>query len=177
MIPQPVIRSAIPTDIAELHALVESAYRGDTARKGWTHEADLLDGQRTDAAMLTSIVADPDQRILVALSSASIIGCVQVSKQTSNACYLGLLTVDPPQQGSGLGSLLIAAAEDYATREFGARCMEMTVIRQRHELIAYYCRRGYVATGEERPFPLDDPRFGLPRTRELGFVVLAKRLA
>ena len=54
--------------------------------------------------------------------------------------------------------------------------MEMTVIANRGELIAWYERRGYVLTGERRPFPLDDPRFGLPKTRDLAFVVLEKPL-
>ena len=155
---------------------MERAYRGDTARKGWTHEADLLDGQRTDLAMLTSIVSDPDQRILLALEGESIIGCVLVTRKPENTSYLGLLTVEPSRQANGLGRLLIAAAENCAKTEFSAHRMEMTVIRQREELIKYYGRRGYTATGEERPFPLDDVRFGLPKTRELAFVVLERRL-
>jgi hypothetical protein len=52
----------------------------------------------------------------------------------------------------------------------------MTVIAQRQELIAWYQRRGYSLTGEARPFPTEDPRFGLPKRDDLGFVVLEKRL-
>ena len=170
------VRPATRSDVVEVHALVESAYRGDAARKGWTHEADLLGGQRTDVLMLTTVIDDPDQRILVAEEGGGIIGCVQISRKSEDTTYLGLLTVEPSRQASGLGRLLIEAAEELAMKQFGATCMEMTVIRQRDELIEYYRRRGYSTTGEERPFPLDDPRFGLPKTRELAFLVLAKPL-
>jgi ribosomal protein S18 acetylase RimI-like enzyme len=170
------IRTASPADLPRLHALVESAYRGDSARMGWTHEADLLDGQRTDEAGLAEILADPRQRILVAVDEGAIVGCVQISDKGHGTAYLGMLSVDPGRQAGGLGKLLIAAAEHDAQAWFGARRIEMTVIRQRPELIAYYERRGYARTGEERPFPLDDPRFGLPRTRDLTFIVLARDL-
>ena len=156
--------------------LVQRAYRGESARLGWTHEADLLDGQRTDAEALGSMLADPHQRVLVAEEDARLIGCVQVSDQRDGTAYLGMLSVDPTLQARGLGKLLIGVAEGTALEVFGARRMEMTVIEQRAELIAYYERRGYARTGETRPFPLDDPRFGLPRRRDLHFVVLAKSL-
>jgi ribosomal protein S18 acetylase RimI-like enzyme len=170
------IRTVTSEDLPALHALVERAYRGDAARTGWTHEADLLDGQRTDLEALAETLADPDRRILVAFDGDTLVGCVQISKVAGGRAYLGLLTVDPDRQACGLGAKLIAAAEDQALALFGAQAMEMTVIRQRKELIAYYERRGYALTGEERPFPLDDPRFGLPRTRDLAFVVLLKPL-
>ena len=176
----PTIRPAQRPDIPALHALVESAYRGDSARQGWTHEADLLDGQRTDAEMLGAIVDDPDQRILVAVDEsvdgAAIIGCVQIARKDHGRAYLGLLSVSPLLQARGLGKQLIAAAEDAAARDFGAQLMEMTVIRRRSELVAYYQRRGYSPTGEERPFPVGDVRFGLPKTSDLTFVVLAKNI-
>jgi predicted N-acetyltransferase YhbS len=172
----PTIRPATRADIPALHALIESAYRGDSARQGWTHEADLLDGQRTDPASLAEIIDDTDQRILVALDGSDIIGCVQIARKENGKSYLGLLTVDPLRQASGLGKQLIAAAEHAAGTYFGALMIEMTVIKQRNELIDYYNRRGYSETGEERPFPLSDVRFGLPKTSELAFVVLAKNI-
>jgi predicted N-acetyltransferase YhbS len=170
------IRPAHFTDVSALHHLVESAYRGDSARKGWTHEADLLGGQRTDIEALTEIIADKDQRILIAISGDGVIGCVQVNRKDAETAYLGLLSVAPDLQANGLGKSLILAAEDFAKSEFASTRMEMTVIRQRRELIAYYERRAYALTGETRPFPLDDQRFGLPMTRDLAFVVLAKAL-
>lgn len=173
---QLAIRQATHTDIPALHALIESAYRGDSARRGWTHEADLLDGQRTDPAALTEIIDDHDQRILLALDGDAIAGCVQIARTENGKAYLGLLSVNPLLQATGLGKQLIAAAEHAAVTYFDAHLIEMTVIKQRAELIAYYQRRGYSPTGEERPFPLSDERFGLPRTSELVFVVLAKNI-
>lgn len=172
----PVIRAATHNDLSQLHRLVEGAYRGDSARRGWTHEADLLGGQRTDLDALREIVDDPAQCILLAICNGRIVGCVQITDKGEGLSCLGLLSVDPAMQAAGLGRTLIAAAEQEAMARFGARMMEMTVIRQRAELIAYYTRRGYLPTGEERPFPIGNPRFGLPKTRELAFVVLAKPL-
>jgi N-acetylglutamate synthase-like GNAT family acetyltransferase len=170
------IRPAALADVSALHSLVERAYRGDSARKGWTHEADLLGGQRTDVEALSAIIVDPAQRLLIVISAGNVIGCVQISQKDANIAYLGLLSVDPDAQAGGLGKALIVEAEHTARTVFAASIMEMTVIRQRAELIAYYERRGYALTGETRPFPLDDERFGLPVTRDLSFVVLAKRL-
>jgi GNAT superfamily N-acetyltransferase len=177
----PPIRPATRSDIPSLHALVESAYRGDSARHGWTHEADLLDGQRTDPESLAEVIDDPDQRILIAVDDVTdrlaIIACVQIAKKAHGKSYLGLLCVDPSRQATGLGRQLIAAAEHAAATLFGAHVVEMTVIKQRAELIDYYQRRGYSMTGEERPFPFGDERFGIPKTSELAFVVLAKDIA
>ncbi len=168
-----IIRIAVHDDVTALHRLVERTYRGDSARKGWTHEADLLGGQRTDVMALSGIIGDPAQHILIA---DDFIGCVNISDQGGSKAYLGLLAVDPDRQAAGVGKALIDAAEAHAGKIFEAKKIEMTVIKQRDELIAYYERRGYMLTGEERPFPLDDPRFGVPTTRELSFVVLAKKL-
>lgn len=168
------IRPALRVDLPALHELVESAYRGDRAKQGWTHEADLVGGQRTDLATLGTIIDDHDQRILVAVDGTTIVGCVQIARRDGEKSYLGLLSVDPLRQAGGLGKQLIIAAERAATTCFGARVMEMTVIKQRGELVDYYQRRGYSLTGEERPFPFEDTRFGVPKTLELVFVVLAK---
>ena len=172
------IRFGGKDDLPALLALVQSAYRGDSARKGWTHEADLLEGQRTDLAALAQIVADPRQRILIATdATGALAGCVNITALDGGKAYLGMLSVDPDRQAGGLGRMLLEAAEAAAVSEFGAQAMEMTVIRQRAELIAWYERRGYALTGEERPFPLDDERFGLPQRRDLAFVVLEKPIS
>ena len=73
------IRVATHEDLPALHPVIERAYRGETARQGWTHEADLIEGQRTDIATLAAIINDPAQRLLVALGDSVPIGCVQVS--------------------------------------------------------------------------------------------------
>lgn len=175
-----LIRPATARDIPAVHALIESAYRGESAKRGWTHEADLLGGQRTDPEALAAIIADPNQTLLLAEEHAALTGCVLVldkgERDGARIGYLGLLTVSPDLQGGGLGRQLIDAAEANA-RTLGVTLMEMTVIKSRRELIDWYVRRGYRDTGREEPFPLDDPRFGLPKTRDLVFVVLAKTLA
>lgn len=165
-----LIRLAAPADLARLHPVIERAYRGDSARGGWTHEADLLDDQRTDIETLTAILDAPGERLLVAELDGVIIGCVQVSDRGHGTSYLGLLCVDPERQAGGLGKQLMAQAEALAVHTFNAARMEMTVIDSRIELIRYYERRGYRVSGETRPFPvLVDP--------PLQFAVLVKALA
>lgn len=170
------IEVAAEADLTALHALIEAAYRGDSARRGWTHEADLLDGQRTDMEALAAIVGDPGQRMLVARDASRLVGCIQLTSRDGSIGYLGLLAVAPDAQANGLGARLLAAAETCLATQLGASTVEMTVIRQRAELIAYYQRRGYVLTGEVRDFPYGNARFGEPLTDDLVFVVLAKPL-
>jgi GNAT superfamily N-acetyltransferase len=148
-------RPALIADVPALHRLVESAYRGDSARAGWTHEADLLESPRTSAEALSAIVEDPRQVLLLAFAAGELAGCVQVSRIGEDAAYFGLLTVAPTRQAGGLGRELIAAAERWAAEQWNARRMELTVVSVRAELIAYYERRGYRLTGEQRPFPVE----------------------
>ncbi|MDB5420969.1 MAG: family acetyltransferase, partial [Brevundimonas sp.] len=126
-----VFRPAGLDDVEALHALVTRAYRGDAARLGWTHEADLLDGQRTDAESLSEVIADPSKVILMAHHGGVLIGCVMLTQQDDGSAYLGMLSVDPVRQASGLGRLLLAAAETEAAARYQADRIEMTVIRQR----------------------------------------------
>jgi len=167
---QIAVSVATPDDVAALHPLIERAYRGETAKAGWTHEADLLFDDRTSAAELSALIADPDRVILLAHRDGALIGCVQVARAGDDLAYLGMLTVEPTLQASGLGRRLLAAVESEAVARFGASRMEMTVIHRRTELIAWYERRGYAPTGETRPFPVDPPR------PELEFAVLEKAL-
>ena len=170
------IRQAGRGDIDRLHALIESAYRGESAKRGWTHEADLLGGQRTDPPSLAAIIADPDQRILLAENDGKLQACVQLSRVDQTVAYLGLLTVDPAIQAGGIGKRLLRHCEDYVRDNWQAGVIEMTVIKQRRELIAYYERRGYQQTGEYRPFPHGDSRFGVPKSNLLEFAVLRKTI-
>ena len=172
-----VIRSAVAEDAAHIAALAQSAYRGEASRRGWTTEADLLDGQRIDAAMVGDLVARPHSAILLACEGErELVACVHVEAR-GEAAHLGLFAVSPERQGSGLGRRLLAYAEGYVRRTWGAAVVELDVIHQRGELIAWYERRGYRLTGTTAPFPAHDPRFGRPRAADLHFVTLAKRLA
>jgi len=175
-------RSATSADADDVVALVESAYRGDASRVGWTTEADLLDGQRTDRDEVDSLLARSDVALILACARErrapapdQLVGCVCVRFEGPAQVTIGMFAIRPELQGAGLGRALLAEAERVA-REGGARSAEMTVLEQRPELLAWYGRRGYVPTGETEPFPYDNPRFGLPRTKDLRFLVLQKRL-
>ena len=164
----PKIRLATPADVATLQPLVQRAYRGEAARAGWTHEADILDGERISTADLAALIADPNERLLIAEDGAAMIGCVRLADLGDGLAYLGLLAVDPTRQAAGIGRTLIDAAEALARDGLGANRIEMTVIDTRHELIAYYQRRGYAPAGVRPfPFPTDPP---------LAMVVLDKAL-
>lgn len=176
-----LITPAEAADLPAVVALVNSAYRGDGARAGWTTEADYLDGQRTSLADLTADLAAPSRPTLLVVrpeAGGDIQACVLVEpleRPEGKAAYIGMVTVNPALQASGLGRIVLAAAEDHA-RALGARTARMTVVHVRDTLIAWYERRGYRQTGERQPFPYDDPRFGLPKVPGLEFVVLEKGL-
>ncbi len=161
--------------MAAVVALVESAYRGESSRRGWTTEADFLDGQRTDHAGVREALARVDGLILLAEDERGVAACMQL-EQRSEACHFGLFAVRPAGQGLGLGGALLDEAERYARERWRAREMRMEVISIRIELIDWYRRRGYRETGETLPFPYGDERFGLPRREDLRFMCFHKRL-
>lgn len=167
------ITFANETDIPALEKLVNSAYRGDSSKKGWTTEADLLDGIRTNQASLATTLQNLNAVILkYTNTNGEIIGCVYLEKKNTKL-YLGMLTVSPEIQAKGIGKQLLAASENYA-KEKGYMAITMTVIFVRKELIAWYERHGYNPTGKTEPFPVG-PEFGLPK-QPLHFIVLEKPL-
>lgn len=168
-----MISKAQLADAETIAALVNSAYRGEHAKKGWTTEADLIDGTRTDAAALEDIIKRPGTTLLKYQREGNIVGCVEL-KEDGDKLYLGMLTVEPSIQGGGIGKELLRAAEDLG-RSKGSRAVYMTVITIRKELIDWYKRHGYSDTGERKPFHFNDPRFGLPK-QQLEFLVLEKQL-
>ncbi|HEV7271470.1 GNAT family N-acetyltransferase [Pseudoxanthomonas sp.] len=169
-------RTATHTDIPALVALVTSAYRGDASRQGWTTEADLLDGQRIDAAALLRDIERPRSRIVLAERQGVLLACAHVAEE-DGAGYFGMFSVRPDLQGGGVGKAVLAEAERVAREDWGLPAMRMTVIDIRDELIAFYERRGYVRTGIKKPFPYGDARYGIPRRDDLRFEVLEKPLA
>lgn len=159
-------RPAGIADVAAIVALVESAYRGDSSRAGWTTEADLIDGRRTDAAMVCSALVAPSQVVLVAGPRQHPLACCSLTYRDGRV-WLGLFAVDPGRQGKGIGDRLLSEAERYAAARWGVPELFLTVIAQRPELIAWYERRGFAPTGETEPFPYGDERYGRPRRDDL----------
>jgi N-acetylglutamate synthase-like GNAT family acetyltransferase len=160
--------------IKELNALVNSAYRGETSKQGWTTEADLLDGIRTDEEGLKETIKRDNSWILIHTDIENkIVACVHLEKH-NRKLYLGMLTVAPHLQGKGTGKFLLNVAEDVA-KSLQCIAIYMTVITDRTELIAWYEKHGYVNTHELKPFPDNDPRFGLPK-KKLMFTVLEKAI-
>ena len=166
-----MIAKAVAEDIASLNTLINSAYRGEFSKKGWTTEAHLLEGSRTTEVELLDIIQDTSHTILKYSDNGKIIGCVLL-KVKANELYLGMLTVSPDLQNSGIGKKLLRQAEVFAV-EMQLPKIVMTVITVREELIAWYKRNGYVDTGAREPFPVSDV-FN-PTTKEpLEFMVLEK---
>jgi ribosomal protein S18 acetylase RimI-like enzyme len=169
-------RCAVADDADAIVALVNSAYRGDSSRAGWTTEADILGGQRTDVQEIAQLIAQDGTVLRMCLRGGEIIGSMQLERVDATTAYMGMLVIRPLLQGQGLGRCLMDEAERFAREEWGATRMRMQVITLRQELIAYYLRRGYRRTGEIMPFPADDPRFGLPKVAGLAFEVMEKLL-
>ncbi|MFG2923844.1 GNAT family N-acetyltransferase [Streptomyces sp. NPDC048305] len=168
-------RDATESDVPALVDLVESAYRGDASRAGWTTEADILQGQRTDADGVREVLSTPSGKILIAQRDGEPVACCQLEHR-GDAAYFGMFAVRPILQGAGLGKVIIAEAERTAREDWGVSEMHMTVISVRQELIAWYERRGYRRTGMMTPFPYGDERFGVPQRADLAFELLVKAL-
>ncbi|CAL9634967.1 GNAT family N-acetyltransferase [Streptomyces sp. GESEQ-13] len=169
-------RDATDADVDALVELIESAYRGESSRAGWTTEADILHGQRTDPEGVLEVVKAPDSRLLTVEREGRIVACCQLEHRGDHA-YFGMFAVSPALQGAGLGRTVIAEAERQAREGWGVTEMHMTVISVREDLIAWYERRGYRRTGRTTPFPYGDERFGIPQRDDLEFELLVKELA
>jgi ribosomal protein S18 acetylase RimI-like enzyme len=173
--------SATPADYPAVIDLVNLAFRGSGPTASWNAEAGILEGQRlTESLLREDLAAKPAAHLLLTRGQGSepasgdaLLGCVWLEPSADGAWYLGLLTVHPGRQKLHLGRRLLAAAEDFAA-ERGARQMRMTVLHVRQPLIGWYLRRGYTLTGETKPFPYGDERFGRPLCDDLYFVVLEK---
>ena len=168
----PVTKATIE-DIPRLVSLINSAYRGEASKQGWTTEADLLEGElRTDIPTLTSLMNEPDGLVLKYFTGESIFGSVYLRKQ-ERGLYLGMLTVSPKKQAAGIGKELMKAAEAIAIDK-NCPCIYMNVISIRDELVGWYERQGYFKTGETKPLPADT-KFGKP-TRPLEFAIMQKTM-
>lgn len=167
------IKTATQYDISALNLLINSAYRGESSKKGWTTEADLLDGQRTDPERLKEMIDDEKARIELLMENEQILGCVYLEEH-DDGLYLGMLTVNPEIQAQGLGKKLISHAEKVA-KSLNLSAVKMNVIKGRDELIQFYERRGFHFNGKTSPFPHEDPRSGIARAK-LEFLEMVKEV-
>lgn len=170
-----VFRAATPADVEALVVLVESAYRGESSKQGWTTEADMLGGRRTGVDDVSACIDRAGSCVLLAERDGELLGCAHIAIE-DGAGYFGMFSVSPTLQGGGVGKALLAEAERVVRDEWGLPAMRMTVIDIRDELIAFYERRGYSRTGIKKPFPYGDERFGQPKRDDLRFEVLEKTL-
>ncbi|MDD2699773.1 MAG: GNAT family N-acetyltransferase [Sideroxydans sp.] len=170
------MRRAEAADVDAIVVLVNSAYRGDSSRAGWTTEADILGGQRTDTEEIARLIAEAGSEFMLCVRDGEIVGSVHLLRQDADTAYLGMLVTRPGLQGQGLGSRLMDEAERFLKNKWGITRLQMQVITLREELIAFYERRGFKRAGIFKPFPADEPRFGLPKVAGLQFEVLEKAL-
>jgi ribosomal protein S18 acetylase RimI-like enzyme len=158
-------------DVPRLSVLIERAYRGPEAAKGWTNEASLLAGPRSSPEEIEGLVRDEQARFVTALAGDRLVACALIKREGDGA-YFGMFAIDPDAQGGGLGKMMMTRCEAAARELWGARFMRLQVISLRDQLIQWYERRGYVQTGEREPFPFDTAT-GALRT-DFDLVVLRK---
>ncbi len=137
------------SEASDICDLINSAYRSGI---GWTTESNLVSGNRVSVAQIQEMIASQGSVFLVHRQSDKIIACICVEPSDGTA-HIGAFAVAPELQGSGLGSAVILAAEQYAKDHLFAAKYSMLVLEPRHELISYYERRGYLRTGKTMPFP------------------------
>jgi ribosomal protein S18 acetylase RimI-like enzyme len=170
---------ATESDHAAIIDLVNLAFRGKGSTASWNIESGIIEGERiTESLLREDLAAKPEAHLLIYRDDPTgpLLGNVWLDPGKDGVWYLGLLTVDPNLQNRHLGRTLLTAAEDFANAH-GAHQMRMTVVNVRDTLIDWYQRRGYTLTGETKPFPYGDDRFGKPLRNDLHFVVLQKNLS
>jgi ribosomal protein S18 acetylase RimI-like enzyme len=166
-------RTASDLDTEAIAQLVNKAYRPESGTSGWTHEADLVAGNRTSASQVAEIILKQNSVILVGLKNSEIVACIHI-EQDGNNSYIGMLAVNPTLQGVGAGKQVLAYAENYATTVLGSEKFMMVVVSARTELISFYLRRGYQKTGSVMDYPLS-ANAGSPKHANLKIEVLEKQ--
>jgi len=162
-------------EIDSLVQFVNQAYRGESSKKGWTTEADFLGGQRIDASMVKDAMTNKDRSILVIETEGKLDSCCEVKLHGSDAVEIGMICVSPERQGQGLGKRMIQLAEAYALEKWPQLCrFEMFVISERPELIQWYKKLGFKDTGRRAPFPMNDPKYGIPKVEKIEFIIMDK---
>jgi GNAT superfamily N-acetyltransferase len=171
-----IFQKAELSDASAIAQLVNSAYRGEASRKGWTTEADLLDGLRTTTADVAQIIKREDAFVLLGILNNEIVATISCEWQAiagNNTAHFGMIVVKPTLQNKGYGKKIIQAAEALTRREWRVVGFHMAVISLRHELIMFYEKLGYERTGEFKDFPIN-PELWQPKVEGLNLQYLAK---
>ena len=166
-------RIANVADAEAVASLVNKAYRPEDGARGWTHESDLIAGQRTNARQVADAINRPDSFILLCLKGQEIVACVHVEKERTE-CHIGTLAVSPSLQSEGIGNRMLSQAEDFARMTFSSEIFTILVLSARPELISFYTKRGYQRTGAAMDYPFL-AGVGIPKLRGLKVEVLKKR--
>ncbi len=166
-------RVATTEDVDALVSLINRAYRPDSEHAGWTHEADIVSGNRVNAEQVIQVTHKDHSALLVAVINHQLCACVQVEKLDTMSSSIGMLAVDPIFQGTGTGKAVLKYAEQYAITTFHSQRFIMYVVSLRRELIEFYLRRGYQRTGEIMDYPTD-AQVGIPKFNEMTIEVLEK---
>ena len=163
-------------DVKELEKLINSAYRGEDSKKGWTTEAEILGGIRVDEKALAELLEKSKVTILKLsdLDNNNILGTVCLEVKLGEL-YLGMFAVSPLAQGNGIGKTLLVASENHALQN-NCKKIVISVISSRVELIAWYSRHGYVPTGKSIQFEEIEGRFGEPKVSEISLIEMEKLL-
>lgn len=163
-------------DAQEVAAMINSAYRGESSRAGWTTEADLLDGLRTTTPEIASIIKREDAFVLIGVLNDQIVATICCELQIiagESTAHFGMIAVKPALQSRGYGTEVIQAAEAMTLRQWRVAGFHMAVISIRNELIAFYERLGFMRTGEFKDFPTE-PTLWQPKVEGLNLEYLAK---
>jgi len=150
------VRRARPEEAPALVRLINSAY---------VVERFFVEGDRVDEDEVRAHLARG--AFLVLPEGGALAGCVYVERRGDRG-YFGLLSVDPPRHGRGLGRTLVAAAEDHL-RAAGCRAVDIHVVSLRTELPPFYRRLGYLETGTAA---FEDPKL----KRAAHFIRMSKEL-
>lgn len=156
--PKLTVRAANADDAEAIARLVNQAFLAERL---------FIKGERTDAAGIRGLFAKGD--FLLGFLDSGLAACVYVEPHKPRA-YLGLLSVDPARQHAGLGTELMAAAEEHC-RAAGCSFVDLRFINHRNELLRFYTRLGYHESGTA-PFP-DTALMKMP----FHFIQMSKALA
>jgi ribosomal protein S18 acetylase RimI-like enzyme len=166
-----LVRRAGEDEVGKIVQLVNSAYRPTVENKGWTHEAALITGERTNIHQVKEAINS--SVILVGTHDQDIVACVQVEQKGGEA-YISMLAVEPRLQDAGIGKLMLGEAEIYVYTTWGINHLALVVVSRRQELIEFYLRRGYSSSGETLPYPVQCG-VGRPKDEKLDLTILRKQ--